>query len=59
MGGSVCCETAIHFDFITDLGYSVVEPEKITYASCVTEKDLVQKVKAIFTGISKTRKRTT
>ena len=43
MGGDICCETAIHFDFITDLGYSVVSPEKITYASCVIRQRLSPK----------------
>ncbi|NDV44901.1 DUF4304 domain-containing protein [Flagellimonas sediminis] len=33
MGGSVCCETAIHFDFYPDF-------EKMTYAGCVIRKRL-------------------
>ncbi len=43
MGGSVCCETAIHFDFITDMGYSVIDVKKLTYASCTIRKRLSPK----------------
>jgi hypothetical protein len=43
MGGSVCCETAIHFDFITDLGASVIDIKKFTYASCIIRQRLSPK----------------
>jgi Domain of unknown function (DUF4304) len=39
-GGSVCCETAIHFDFIPDLAQSAVNVPKIKYASCLIRKRL-------------------
>lgn len=34
MGGSVCCETAIHFDFFPDLS-GQNDVENIKYASCI------------------------
>ncbi|MEP3209745.1 MAG: DUF4304 domain-containing protein [Maribacter sp.] len=36
MGGSVCCETAIHFDFYPDF-------EKMTYAGCIIRQRLSPK----------------
>ena len=38
-GGSVCCETAIHFDFLSDLS-GKTEPSKISYASCLIRERL-------------------
>lgn len=40
-GGSVCCETAIHFDFMPDL--AGLRFEKSTYASCVIRERLSPK----------------
>jgi hypothetical protein len=42
-GGSVCCETAIHFDFIPDLAQDNVDVNKITYASCLIRERLSPK----------------
>ncbi|HSZ85876.1 MAG TPA: DUF4304 domain-containing protein [Puia sp.] len=42
-GGSVCCETAIHFDFIQDLAHKQIDISKTTYASCVIRKRLSPK----------------
>lgn len=42
-GGSVCCETAIHFDFIPDLAQDKIDINKITYASCLIRKRLSPK----------------
>lgn len=42
-GGSVCCETAIHFDFIPDLAHNVIDVSKTTYASCIIRKRLSPK----------------
>jgi hypothetical protein len=39
-GGSVCCETAIHFDFIPDLAHKEIDISKTTYASCVIRNRL-------------------
>lgn len=41
MGGSVCCETAIHFDFFSDL--TGKSKNKVTYASCVIRQRLSPK----------------
>jgi Domain of unknown function (DUF4304) len=41
-GGSVCCETAIHFDFIPDLT-GKTDPSKISYASCLLRQRLSPK----------------
>jgi hypothetical protein len=41
-GGSVCCETAIHFDFLPDLS-GKTEPSKISYASCLVRQRLSPK----------------
>lgn len=41
-GGSVCCETAIHFDFIPDLA-GKTDPSKISYASCLIRQRLSPK----------------
>ena len=41
MGGSVCCETAIHFDFIPDLAGK--SSSKISYASCIIRERLSPK----------------
>ncbi|MEH0154524.1 DUF4304 domain-containing protein [Limibacter armeniacum] len=40
-GGSVCCETAIHFDFIPDLAGKSFN--KATYASCIIRERLSPK----------------
>ena len=40
-GGSVCCETAIHFDFIPDLAGKPFD--KTTYASCIIRERLSPK----------------
>ncbi|WP_421750262.1 DUF4304 domain-containing protein [Croceimicrobium sp.] len=40
-GGSVCCETAIHFDFIPDLAGKSFD--KTTYASCIIRERLSPK----------------
>lgn len=40
-GGSVCCETAIHFDFIPDLAGR--SNDKTTYGSCIIRKRLSPK----------------
>ncbi|GAB5398917.1 MAG: hypothetical protein Aureis2KO_05020 [Aureisphaera sp.] len=40
-GGSVCCETAIHFDFIPDLAGKPFD--KATYASCIIRERLSPK----------------
>ena len=42
-GGSVCCETAIHFDFIPDLAGKPFN--KTTYASCIIRERLSPKGK--------------
>ena len=42
-GGSVCCETAIHFDFIPDLASKEIDISKTTYASCIVRKRLSPK----------------
>jgi hypothetical protein len=39
-GGSVCCETAIHFDFIPDMAQTAVDVPKIRYSSCLIRKRL-------------------
>ena len=41
-GGSVCCETAIHFDFIPDLA-GKTDPSKVSYASCLIRQRLSPK----------------
>ncbi|SKC08403.1 protein of unknown function [Sphingobacterium nematocida] len=41
-GGSVCCETAIHFDFIPDLA-GKNDPSKVSYASCMVRQRLSPK----------------
>lgn len=41
-GGSVCCETAIHFDFLTDLAGKPL-PNNISYASCLVRQRLTPK----------------
>lgn len=41
-GGSVCCETAIHFDFIPDL-IGKTDPSKVSYASCFVRQRLSPK----------------
>ncbi|MFN8360276.1 MAG: DUF4304 domain-containing protein [Candidatus Kapaibacterium sp.] len=41
-GGSVCCETAIHFDFIPDLA-GKNDPSKVSYASCLVRQRLSPK----------------
>lgn len=38
-GGSVCCETAIHFDFIPDLA-GKTDSSKVSYASCLIRQRL-------------------
>jgi hypothetical protein len=43
-GGSVCCETAVHFDFIPDLG-GKTDPSKVSYASCFVRQRLSPKGK--------------
>lgn len=43
MGGDVCCETAIHFDFIPDLAHSEIDVAKTTYASCIIRRRLSPK----------------
>ncbi|NME70635.1 DUF4304 domain-containing protein [Flammeovirga aprica] len=40
-GGSICCETAIHFDFIPDLSGKLYN--KTTYASCLIRERLSPK----------------
>ncbi len=42
IGGSVCCETAIHFDFLPDLAGST-DPSKISSASCLVRRRLSPK----------------
>lgn len=42
-GGSVCCETAIHFDFFPDLAHKEIDVSKTTYASCIIRKRLTPK----------------
>ena len=42
-GGSICCETAIHFDFIPDLAHDEIDISKTTYASCLIRKRLSPK----------------
>ena len=42
-GGSVCCETAIHFDFIPDLAHKEIDISKTTYASCIIRNRLSRK----------------
>jgi len=42
-GGSVCCETAIHFDFIHDLAHKEIDISKTTYASCIIRNRLSPK----------------
>ncbi len=41
-GGSICCETAIHFDFMPDLA-GKTEPSKVSYASCLFRQRLSPK----------------
>ncbi len=41
-GGSVCCETAIHFDFLPDMT-GKTDPTKISYASCLVRQRLSPK----------------
>ena len=41
-GGSVCCETAIHFDFLPDLA-GKTDLSKISYASCLVRQRLSPK----------------
>jgi hypothetical protein len=41
-GGSVCCEIAIHFDFIPDLA-GKTDPSKVSYASCLVRQRLSPK----------------
>lgn len=41
-GGSICCETAIHFDFLEDLN-GKTDPSKISYASCLIRQRLSPK----------------
>ncbi len=43
MGGSVCCETAIHFDFIADMGYGKIDVKKFSYAGCIIRQRLSPK----------------
>ncbi|MBS1564259.1 MAG: DUF4304 domain-containing protein, partial [Bacteroidetes bacterium] len=40
MGGSVCCETAIHFDFIPALAGAEIDISKTTYSQCLIRKRL-------------------
>jgi uncharacterized protein DUF4304 len=42
-GGSVCCETAIHFDFIPDLAHKEIDISKITHASSLIRNRLSPK----------------
>jgi hypothetical protein len=42
-GSSVCCETAIHFDFIRDLKGKQIDVSKTTYASRIIRKRLSPK----------------
>ncbi|MBS1667180.1 MAG: DUF4304 domain-containing protein [Bacteroidetes bacterium] len=42
-GGSVTCETAIHFDFIPDLAHKEIDISKTSYASCIIRKILSPK----------------
>jgi hypothetical protein len=42
-GGGVCCETAVHFDFIPDLAHSNIDVSKTTYASCIIRQRLSPK----------------
>lgn len=42
-GGSVCCETAIHFDFLKDLSHEEINISKTTYASCIIRNRLSPK----------------
>jgi len=42
-GGSVCCETAIHFDFIPDLVHQDIDISKTTYACCFIRNRLSPK----------------
>jgi len=42
-GGSVCCGTAIHFDFIPDLAHKEIDISKTTYASCIIRNRLSPK----------------
>ncbi len=39
-GGSVCCETAIHFNFLHDLTHNQIDISKTTYASCMIRNRL-------------------
>ena len=43
LGGSVCCETAIHFDFLHDLAHKEINITKTTYASCLIRERLSPK----------------
>jgi hypothetical protein len=43
MGVDICCETAIHFDFIPDLAHSVIDVSKTSYASCIIRQRLSPK----------------
>ena len=40
LGGSVCCETAINFDFLRDLAHKEIAINKKTYASCLIRERL-------------------
>lgn len=42
-GSSVCCETAIHFDFVPDLAHQDIDIAKTTYASCIIRNRLSPK----------------
>lgn len=42
-GGDVCCETAIHFDFIPDLAHNDINLSRTTYASCIIRQRLSPK----------------
>ena len=44
MGGDVCCETAIHFDFIPDLAHSDIDVSKTPLQAVLFDKDLAPKV---------------
>jgi len=43
IGGSVCCETAIHFDFLRDVAHKEIDITKTTYASCLIRERLSPK----------------
>ena len=42
-GGSVCCETAIHFDFIPDLAHKDIYISNTTFAICIIRNRLSPK----------------